>query len=39
VILKIVPKACHNLYTGENRPMTEKQNWNENFDAAFGAFF
>jgi hypothetical protein len=31
VILKIVPKAGHVMYAGENRPMRDKESRNRNF--------
>ncbi len=35
MILKIVPKAGLDMYTGENLPRTAKESLNRNYDAAF----
>jgi hypothetical protein len=39
MILKIVLKACHNIYNGENQPMREKKRQNRNYYADFGKTF
>jgi hypothetical protein len=46
VTLKVFPKAAcdsencsesgYDMYTGENRPMTEKESRNRNYDVVFG---
>jgi hypothetical protein len=35
VVLKIVLKARHDMYTGEKQPMREKESWKRIYDAAF----
>jgi hypothetical protein len=39
VILKIVPKADFDLYSGENQPMTEKESLKRNYDASLRTIF
>ncbi len=39
VILKRVPKASYDIYTGENWPRTAKESWNWKYDAAFRTIF
>jgi hypothetical protein len=38
-MLKIIPSANCDKYTGENQPMREKESRNRKYDAAFGIIF